>query len=60
MHQETRAHFYLSGAIYEGDQKSGFREGFGKQEWPDGAKYVGEWRLNKASGYGKFVHADGD
>ncbi len=28
--------------------------------WPDGARYVGEWRENRAHGQGKFSHIDGD
>ena len=36
------------------------RHGPGIQIWPDGAKYEGEWRQNKANGTGKFWHADGD
>ena len=28
--------------------------------WPDGAHYVGEWKLNKASGKGQFIHVEGD
>ena len=36
------------------------RHGPGVQIWPDGAKYEGEWRQNKANGTGKFWHADGD
>lgn len=27
---------------------------------PDGARYEGEWKDNKACGYGKFWHVDGD
>jgi len=38
----------------------GMRHGPGTQVWPDGAKYEGEWRFNKANGKGKFWHADGD
>lgn len=36
------------------------RDGFGVQKWPDGAKYEGQWKENKACGYGKFFHVDGD
>jgi len=36
------------------------RDGHGEQVWPDSAKYVGDWRDNKAHGKGKFVHVDGD
>ena len=36
------------------------RDGYGVQIWPDGARYEGEWRRNKAHGKGKFWHVDGD
>ena len=32
---------FKSGAIYKGEWKGGLRDGFGTQQWPDGAKYVG-------------------
>jgi hypothetical protein len=51
---------FENGAIYKGYLKDGARHGPGVQVWPDGAKYEGEWRLNKANGKGKFWHADGD
>lgn len=51
---------FKSGAIYTGEWKGGFRDGFGEQVWTDGAKYVGEWRDNRAHGKGKFIHVDGD
>jgi len=40
------------------DEKT--REGYGIQEWPDGARYVGFWKNNKANGKGVFVHSEGD
>ena len=46
--------------MYKGYLKDGTRHGPGIQVWPDGAKYEGEWRFNKANGKGKFWHADGD
>ena len=36
------------------------RDGKGNQEWPDGAKYEGDWKENKACGKGRFWHVDGD
>ncbi|CAJ1369208.1 unnamed protein product [Effrenium voratum] len=30
------------------------------QVWPDGARYEGQWKGDKAHGWGRFVHADGD
>jgi hypothetical protein len=28
--------------------------------WPDGSKYTGEWKEDKAFGKGKLAHEDGD
>lgn len=36
------------------------KRGYGKQSWPDMAKYEGEWRNNQAYGNGTFTHLDGD
>ena len=36
------------------------KHGHGVYKWKDGAKYEGQWRLNKANGFGKFFHVDGD
>eukprot|EP00356_Strombidium_inclinatum_P010984 CAMPEP_0170493400 /NCGR_PEP_ID=MMETSP0208-20121228/13840_1 /TAXON_ID=197538 /ORGANISM="Strombidium inclinatum, Strain S3" /LENGTH=130 /DNA_ID=CAMNT_0010769327 /DNA_START=267 /DNA_END=661 /DNA_ORIENTATION=- len=47
-------------AIYKGQWRGNFREGFGEQTWPDGAKYEGYWDNNKAHGKGRFFHSDGD
>ena len=41
---------FENGAIYKGYLQSGLREGPGTQQWPDGARYVGEWHSNKANG----------
>ena len=35
------------------------REGFGKQEWPDGRCYEGDFKQGKAHGNGKMTYADG-
>jgi hypothetical protein len=45
-------------AVYTGEWKGGFRDGFGVQVWPDSARYEGEWQENRAHGKGKFVHVD--
>ncbi len=29
-------------------------------KWKDGASYSGEWMTSKASGFGKFIHINGD
>jgi len=39
---------------------NGVRDGFGSQMWPDGSRYEGYWKYDKANGQGKLVHADGD
>eukprot|EP01022_Parablepharisma_sp_SALTPOND_P012973 TRINITY_DN1691_c0_g1_i1.p2 TRINITY_DN1691_c0_g1~~TRINITY_DN1691_c0_g1_i1.p2 ORF type:complete len:424 (+),score=44.61 TRINITY_DN1691_c0_g1_i1:5377-6648(+) len=50
-----------NGAIYMGQwDKYGKREGRGIQIWPDGSKYTGYWRNDKANGKGRLIHADGD
>lgn len=41
---------FKSGAIYSGEWKGGFRDGYGEILWPDGAQYKGEWFLGKAHG----------
>ena len=50
------------GSTYSGtiDQTTKLKQGYGTQEWPDNAKYTGEWRDGKASGKGIFYHANGD
>jgi len=52
---------FENGAVYKGYIRTDDeRQGPGIQVWPDGARYEGEWRDNKANGKGKFWHADGD
>ena len=48
--------------IYYGewDINKNVRHGRGIQIWPDGAKYTGYWKNDKAQGKGKLYHADGD
>jgi hypothetical protein len=48
--------------VYSGQIKvnTQLKHGFGAQNWPDGAKYVGEWNLGKAEGKGCFYHTNGD
>lgn len=43
---------FSNGLKYEGEWLGNVRHGFGTQIWPDGAKYVGYWEDNKASGKG--------
>ena len=51
-----------SGIIYEGYLliSNEQRDGYGIQIWPDGSKYEGYWKENKANGKGRLIHADGD
>ena len=39
-----------NGATYTGQWLGEVREGFGFQVWPDGSKYEGFWRNDKANG----------
>lgn len=36
------------------------RHGFGLQIWPDGSKYVGYWKSDRANGLGRLMHCDGN
>jgi hypothetical protein len=36
------------------------KHGFGIQIWKDGAKFTGYFIDNKANGWGRFNHIDGD
>lgn len=54
-------HSPTSGAVYHGyATRNGIKFGWGKQVWPDGGMYEGEWSDNRANGKGQFWHADGD
>ena len=49
-----------SGGVYTGEWLGSLRDGFGTQQWPDGSRYEGYYKLDRACGYGKLYHADGD
>lgn len=36
------------------------QHGRGKQRWPDGSMYEGEWRDGSAHGIGQLLHPNGD
>jgi len=36
--------------VYEGQWLGKARDGHGKQVWPDGSRYEGEWKDDKANG----------
>ena len=52
--------YQCSGALYVGDWKGSFRDGYGTMKWADGASYEGFWQDNHSSGKGKFEHVSGD
>ncbi len=39
---------YKTGSTYEGEWNGGFRDGYGVQIWPDGARYEGYWDHSRA------------
>ena len=41
---------FKNGAVYSGEWLGSMKCGFGIQKWPDGARYEGMWRENKACG----------
>ena len=53
----TDSHFdYKSGAIYEGKAVDNQKCGQGTFIWPNGDKYIGEFKLNSRNGFGKFSY----
>ena len=44
----------------EWDANRGVKHGKGTQIWPDGSRYDGYWRNDRANGPGRLIHADGD
>ncbi len=41
---------YENGIVYTGEWLDGMKDGYGEQIWPDGTRYEGEWRMDKANG----------
>ena len=49
------------GAKYTGQMIDGnVRDGKGVLIWPDGSRYDGYWKDDRANGRGRLIHADGD
>jgi len=46
--------------VQEGGENILVKHGRGTQQWPDGAKYEGDWRDGMAQGRGTFHHANRD
>ncbi len=40
--EDRNPYTFQSGAIYKGQWKGGFRDGYGEQKWTDGAIYKGK------------------
>jgi len=52
----NNSHFdYKSGAIYEGKAVDNQKCGQGTFIWPNGDKYMGEFKLNCRNGFGKLL-----
>ena len=49
----------LVDSMYRGSWKSGKRQGFGIQLFPNGAKFIGNWSANAAEGFGRLDFVDG-
>jgi len=58
--KEKVENYKLDNAEYTGEMICGIRHGVGTQIWEDGARYEGEWKYDRACGYGTFYHVDGD
>jgi hypothetical protein len=46
-------------ATYNGEMKAGHYDGHGVQTWPNGARYDGDWRNDRAHGQGSYRGANG-
>jgi|APSaa5957512535_1039671.scaffolds.fasta_scaffold136095_2 hypothetical protein len=66
--ENVTSHEMPDGALYTGHMKKVteggeiilVKHGRGVQQWPDGAKYEGDWRDGMAQGRGTFHHANKD
>lgn len=50
---------WSDGARYEGDWRSGQRDGYGVCTYADGSRYAGEWRGDRRAGMGVETDPDG-
>lgn len=55
--------FLITGSVIAGEKgkciEGNCKNGTGTKEWPDGKKYVGEWKNGKRHGKGTMTHPDG-
>lgn len=42
-------------SVYNGNFTNDSKEGFGQYTWPDGRRYVGQWKKGVQHGEGKFI-----
>ena len=49
----------LADGTYEGEVKSGFRNGYGKMTYKNGDVYEGEWLYGMRHGKGKMTYKKG-
>lgn len=61
MHKDVENFLVKDGAKYSGQVvDENVREGKGVLIWPDGSRYDGYWKDDRANGRGRLIHADGD
>lgn len=51
---------YPDGSKYEGEWKSGIRDGLGKYTYANGDWYDGSWKHNTKDGHGVYYHRQTD
>ena len=57
--EETIAHTFNDGSIYEGEHHNGTMHGKGKMKYSDGSTYEGDWQEGVRSGKGTIRFPDG-
>mmetsp|Transcript_28732 Transcript_28732/g.51130 ORF Transcript_28732/g.51130 Transcript_28732/m.51130 type:complete len:423 (+) Transcript_28732:41-1309(+) len=58
--RDSKTVLYKAGGSYTGELLGGFRDGYGRMKWPDGAIYEGYWSYGIPHGEGIFKHVDGE